>query len=165
MKALLSILLVFQLSCGERNTSIQDSKRPKKNLEKVESPEDLLRQILSASKQKKYNEIEKLIYPLKNDTWVKAILHNIKKADVNETGDGSYSDKALELIIKKYLNFSSQFDMEFLDSFYEIDPKLKNIPVSNFKVLKEKDFLIITMMDNNGYRLLFWEGMNHLINK
>ena len=139
----------------------------------IKSPEELLSCIQKLAKSKDWIALETYIYPFKfelegaSTSLRDAFLYYMKKADVNHMGDGSYSEDALILLIQKCQGkFVSPPEAELLDDFIK-DPILAKLPKEKFASLKLAgvDVSILVADTGDGYKLLFWEGMNLLLKK
>ena len=138
---------------------------------RARTPEDLLAGIQQSAKAKDWEAVKRHIYPVKlsglgEGGMQEALLSYIKEADRNHAGDGSYSEEALALLIQQCRGkFVSSPEAHWLDDFRN-DPALAKLPAEKFALLQLPGNVNVLAVDaGDGYKLLFWEGMNHLLEK
>ena len=161
MNYFITILLIFYTTSCE-NKSKATSKV------KTNGPASLLVSINTLIQEKKYEDIKKHIYDINlypNIPLSKIIIEEIKKERKEYTGDFSFSREALEILIEKYSNeFTSKFESPTLLHFKKQDPFLNEIDQSDFFLLNiNSKTRILVVKHKAEYKLLFWEGLNHLI--
>jgi len=144
------LVLIFGVGCGSNRT-----------------PEALLKRILQLSLKKDYKSIEKLFYPLggypNNLTTWDGFLEILKEQRIDYTGDFSYSDKAMAILIQKSANkFKRMFGA---NDCYDQDDFLRSHPGENFVEYSEGVVSVVLVKINNEYKLLYCGGMNCLLEK
>ena len=135
------------------------------------TPKDLLVRILELSRKKNYVSLKDCIYPLEigTDGMVvssrDAAIMYIREADKRHTGDFSFSDEALELVVRQYAdNFIVAPTDDGMNEFYKWDNVLSSLPKKSFALLRLRATVdIVVVNTGDGFRLLFWEGMNKLL--
>lgn len=152
------------------NTSCQRASPVNTN---TDSPKGLLVCILELAKMGKYDDMKDLLYPgeaFPGITTQDAIIQVMKEnRGLEYTGDFSYSNEALEIIIQGYSEkFTSKIDGFWLKSAEEgglVDNNLMKLTGGDpkkFKIFDYHNVHIVLVNIDGSYKLLFWEGMNHI---
>lgn len=160
-------LLILGACGGNHNVTIKEGR--------IDSPEKLLRAILNRSRTGDYEGMRELAYPALvpayrgltvQDVFIQAMK---EKKGKSRTGDFSYSDEALELILREHLGkFTSNISPLWLEELKEdglLDQRLIEKAKEDsqlFKTLDYKGVHIFLVKLDGEYKLLFWEGMNLL---
>ncbi len=128
--------------------------------------DELLRRILSASTAKDPSAFETLLiekdttpgFPLRA-----ALIRSIQQGDREQNGDFSYSDEAMRrLLMRSPLKWKTP-SKESLKEFREFAP-LAMLDRSSFLRHRSGSVnIIIVKAEKEGWRLLFWEGLNTLL--
>ncbi len=159
MRSLAPMILILSLAGCQKASNAATHAR---------TPEELLTGLLQSAKAKDWKSVETHIYPLNLDgiSMKDALLAYMKEADRSHTGDGSFSEEALALLIQRSRGgFVSPPSPNWLRD-YRGDPTLAKLPSERFALLElAGNVNVLVVNTGEGYRLLFWEGMNHLLKK
>jgi len=155
-------------------TACQTSRSPRSA--KLDTPEKFLRRFLDLARQGDYDALKTLIYPTPLSpemTMREAVIQVMKEnRPLTYTGDFSYSDRALENILNSHLHrFTSNAPLFWLKTSDEggvLDEHLARKTgrdPTRFRLFSHSGCNILLVDLEGELSLLFWEGMNHLLEK
>lgn len=139
----------------------------------VDTPEKLLRAILDHSMRRDYDGVRQHIYSVRmfgGTTTQDAAVYWMKQARADHTGDWSYSDDALRTVVGSHMqrwmpcNRPSLLRPTTMGGL--LDDELMRTTDGDpdcFPLLDHERCHILLVELDGQYKLLFWEGMNHLL--
>ena len=130
---------------------------------------DFLRTFKRLAKEEDYENLKNLVYSYQynrkdyRDAVAAGVMANYA------AGDNSYSDEAMQIVIDDYAHSFRRMPMPKLTQFtdYIGDPyllRLRQESPESFQMLDRSGALIILVKTKDGYKLLFWEDLNKIIN-
>jgi hypothetical protein len=92
--------------------------------------------------------------------------------DKSKTGDFSYSDEAMKILLKEHVDkFSAKIPDDWMEAMTDGEfatPELRKLALdgdANFRVLVHEGVFVLLAKVSGQYKLVFWGGLNSLLKK
>ena len=121
-----------------------------------------------AASKKDKKALKALIYPLKlgNTDIQDELIESIFANDVNSTGDGAISLKALKALRKNHMDKFEQVPDVLFEEFKnspDMGPVMSKLSQKDVMIFNHAGAKMILVKEKKDWQLLFWEDLNNLI--